>query len=168
MGFIQDYFKPEKYEALLFLLIGIALIAFSVYAIMKFGDSFYKGLAIPFILIALVQIVVGGSVFFRTDKQIDQLEILYKENPKVFADQELARIIPVNKNFIVYRNVELAFIVIGLGMFFFLRGKDFWYGVGVGMFIQGAVMLSLDMFAERRGHIYQKQLTNISNEFNKY
>ncbi len=165
MGFIQDYFKPEKYEALLFLLIGIALIAFSVYAIVKFGDSFYKGLAIPFILIALVQMVVGGTVFFRTDKQINQLGTLYQENPKAFADQELARIIPVNKNFVIYRNVELAFIVIGLGLFFFLRGKDFWYGIGVGMFIQGAVMLSLDMFAERRGHVYQKQLEVIANEY---
>jgi hypothetical protein len=87
---------------------------------MKFGDSFYKGLAIPFILIALVQIVVGGSVFFRTDKQIATLETLYKEQPKTFVDQELARIIPVNKNFIIYRNVELAFIFIGLGLFFFL------------------------------------------------
>jgi hypothetical protein len=168
MGFIQDYFKPEKYEALLFLLFGVALIAFSIYAVMKFGDSFYKGLAIPLVLIALVQITVGGSVFFRTDKQIATLEILYKEQPKAFADQELSRIIPVNKNFIIYRNVELAFIVIGLGLFFFLRRSDFWYGIGVGMFIQGALMLSLDMFAERRGNIYQKQLTNISNEFNRY
>ncbi len=164
MNFIQDYFKPEKYEAALFLLIGIALITFSVYVLMKFGDSFYKGLAIPFILVALVQIVVGASVFFRTDQQMSQLETLYKENPKAFAEQELTRIVPVNKNFVIYRNVELIFILIGLIIFFFLRDKDFWYGVGVGMFIQGAVMLSLDMFAERRGHIYQTQIQAIANE----
>jgi hypothetical protein len=164
MSFIQNYFKPEKYEALLFLIIGIALITFSIYAIIKFGDGFYKGFAIPVILIALVQIVVGGTVFFRTDEQVKQLEILYQENPKAFADKELARIIPVNKNFVIYRNVELAFIVVGLTLFFFLRNNDFWYGIGVGMFIQGALMLSLDMFAERRGNIYQKQVQAIANE----
>jgi hypothetical protein len=164
MGFIPDYFKPEKYEALLFILISAALIAFSSYAILKFGDSFYEGLAIPFILIALVQIVIGSTVFFRTDKQISTLKTLYKEHPKTFDEQELSRIIPVNKNFIIYRNIELAFVVIGLGLFFILREKDFWYGIGVGMFIQGAVMLSLDMFAERRGHIYQNQLKAIASE----
>jgi hypothetical protein len=165
MNFIQDYFKPEKYEALLFLLIGIALIVFSIYSIIKFSDAFYKGIAIPFVLIALVEIIVGGTVFLRTDKQIKELTNLHQENPKAFAEQELARIIPVNKNFIIYRNVELAFILIGLIIFFFLREKDFWYGIGVGMFIQGALMLSLDMFAERRGHIYQQQVQSIANQY---
>jgi len=30
----------------------------------------------------------------------------------------------------------------------------FWRGIGLGLFIQASIVLSLDFFAERRGHIY--------------
>jgi hypothetical protein len=29
-----------------------------------------------------------------------------------------------------------------------------WRGIGLGLFIQASIVLSLDFFAERRGHIY--------------
>ena len=34
--------------------------------------------------------------------------------------------------------------------------KSFWYGLGLTLAIQAAIMLSLDFFAEKRGHIYLK------------
>jgi hypothetical protein len=30
----------------------------------------------------------------------------------------------------------------------------FWRGIGLGLFIQSSIVLCLDFFAERRGHIY--------------
>lgn len=154
MDFIKTYFTAEKNESLLFLLMGVAAIAFSAYALVKWSEPFYKGLAIPLVLIGIIQIVVGGSVYFRTDKQIADLEKLYQTSISDFKTQETLRMDTVMKNFSLYKKVEIAFVLIGIALIVFINSRDFWLGVGVGMLLQGAVMLTLDIFAERRGTVY--------------
>jgi hypothetical protein len=155
MDFIKTYFQAEKSESLLFMLIGVLTITFSVYAIIKWGAPFYKGFAIPVVLIGLIQMVVGSTVYFRTDQQQQALHTLYSTNKPVFVQQETTRMDKVMANFLVYKKIEIAFVLIGLFLMLFSPGKEFWLGVGVGMFMQGAIMLTCDIFAERRGHIYQ-------------
>lgn len=154
MEFIKAYFTAEKSESLIFMVIGIIAISFSVYALFKWDDSFYKGFAIPVILIALIQIVVGSTLYFRTDKQINQLETLYQQDKTAFTKAETPRIDTVMKNFSLYKKVEVAFVVIGLLLIFFVPTREFWLGIGVGMLLQGALMLTADIFAERRAIAY--------------
>jgi hypothetical protein len=154
MDFIKTYFTAEKNESLIFVLFGILTIGFSVYALLKWGDSFYRGFAVPAILIGIIQIVVGSTVYFRTDKQIDQLETLYQQDKIAFAKVETPRMNTVMKNFSLYKKIEVAFVVIGLLLVFFAPSKEFWLGIGVGMLLQGALMLTADIFAERRGKEY--------------
>lgn len=154
MDFIKTYFTAEKNESLLFILMGIAAIAFSAFALAKWSEPFYKGLAIPLILIGIIQIVVGGSVYFRTDKQIADLEKRYQTSITDFKTQETPRMDMVMMNFSLYKKVEIAFVLIGIALIVFINSRDFWVGIGVGMLIQGAVMLTLDIFAERRGTVY--------------
>ncbi len=47
MEFIKTYFTAEKNESLIFILVGVLTIGFSVYALIKWGDSFYRGFAAP-------------------------------------------------------------------------------------------------------------------------
>lgn len=160
MDFIKTYFTAEKNESLLFVLFGILTIGFSVYALLKWGDSFYRGFAVPAILIGIIQIVVGSTVYFRTDKQINELETLYQQDKTAFAKAETPRMNTVMKNFSLYKKVEVAFVLIGLLLIFFAPSKEFWLGIGVGMLLQGALMLTADIFAERRGKEYiQSQIT---------
>lgn len=159
MEFIKTYFTAEKNESLIFIAFGILTISFSAYALWKWGDIFYKGFAIPAILIGLIQIVVGSTVYFRTDQQIQQLETLYREDKTEFAAKENPRMLTVMKNFSVYKKVEVAFIVVGLLLIFLAPAKQFWLGVGVGMLLQGSLMLTADIFAERRGIEYIQQIT---------
>ncbi|MEK7671640.1 MAG: hypothetical protein AAB344_05400, partial [Bacteroidota bacterium] len=65
---ILNYFTAEKNESLLFMLLGVAAIAISIYFWMS-GNP-YKGMMYPLVAIALIQIVVGGTVYFRTDDQV--------------------------------------------------------------------------------------------------
>ncbi len=154
MDFIKTYLSAEKSESLLFMMMGLMAIAFSAYALIKWSDAFYKGLAIPFIAIGLIQVVVGSSVYFRTNKQLAALEQLYQRSQTEFKLQETPRMEVVMKNFSVYKKVEIAFVVIGLLLILFASTQPFWLGVGVGMLLQGAIMLSLDIFAEKRGAEY--------------
>lgn len=160
MEFIKSYFAAEKSESLLFLILGFAAISFSVYGWVKWNEAFYKGIAIPMILIACIQVVVGGTVYFRTDRQLGTLTELYQTNREEFRNQEIPRMDVVMKNFSLYKKIEIAFVLIGVLLIIFMRDRAFWLGVGVGMLMQGAVMLALDIFAEQRGEKYQMELNH--------
>ena len=85
---IQTYFQAEKSESLLFISIGIlALIAGIAFLIR--GTSFLKGAAWPLMGVALIQVVVGSAVYFRTDKQVAELQAMYASNPDAYKAQEL-------------------------------------------------------------------------------
>jgi hypothetical protein len=159
MDFIKTYFSAEKSESLLFISMGTVAIVFSAFTIWRWTESFYKGLAIPLIAIGLIQIVVGCTIYFRTDEQISDLEKLFQTNPSKFKNQEISRMEIVMKNFNLYKKIEIALILIGLLLILFAPAREFWLGIGVGMLLQGAAMLSLDIFAERRGIIYIEKIS---------
>lgn len=158
---IEKYFNAEKSESLLFLIVGIIAVVLSVifFFFMKSNTSFFKGAAIPLLLIGIIQGVVGYTVYKRSDEDRKRNVYAYDMNPSQLKDPEITRMEAVMKNFIIYRWVEIAFIAAGLILLFMFRtnpDKSFWYGLGLALVTQSALMLSLDFFAEKRGHIYLK------------
>ncbi len=99
MEFIRTYFEAEKSESLIFLALGFLTLSFSIVSLMEWGEPFYKGLVIPLMLIGLVQLVVGGNVYFRTDKQRSQLEQQYLSDQTAFKTNEIERMTVAMKNF---------------------------------------------------------------------
>ncbi|MBL7701692.1 MAG: hypothetical protein JNM14_05550 [Ferruginibacter sp.] len=166
-SFIYRYFIAEKQESLLFLIVGMVAVLLAVvcWFFIKSNPAFYKGAAIPLLAIGLIQMVVGYTVYSRTDKQ--QKDIAYNIGMEPVAyvkSTELPRMKTVMKNFVIFRWVEIAFIITGLVLIFLFRqnaGKAFWYGLGVALAIQGAIGLGLDYFAERRGRVYTNELQKI-------
>jgi hypothetical protein len=168
-SFIYRYFIAEKQESLLFLIVGMAavVLAFVCWFFIKSNPSFYKGAAIPLLVIGLIQIVVGYSVYSRTDKQKADIAYNIGMEPVAYVKgTELPRMKTVMKNFVIYRWVEIAFIITGLGLIFLFRlntDKTFLYGLGVALTIQAVIMLGADYFAEKRGKLYFKHLQEIVN-----
>ena len=166
-SFIYRYFSGEKQESLLFLIVGIVAILLAVlfWFFIKTNPSFYKGAAIPLLAIGLIQMVVGYTVYSRTDKQ--QKDIAYNmgmEPVNYTKHTELPRMEKVMTNFVIYRWVEIAFIITGLVLIFLFRqntDKAFWYGFGVALAIQAVIMLGADYFAEKRGKVYTNELHKI-------
>jgi hypothetical protein len=156
---IEKYFNAEKSESLLFLIAGIIAILLSVifFFFMKSNISFFKGAAIPLLLIGLIQGAAGYTVYKRSDEDRKRNVYAYTMNPSQLKNGEIPRMQTVMKNFIIYRWVEIAFIAAGVILLFMFRAnpdKSFWYGLGLTLAIQAAIMLCLDFFAEKRGHIY--------------
>jgi hypothetical protein len=70
------------------------------------------------------------------------------------------------KNFIIYRWVEIAFIIAGLLLVLLFRSnpdRSSWYGFGIALAIQAIIMLGADYFAEKRGKVYTSHLEEIIN-----
>lgn len=69
----------------------------------------------------------------------------------------------VMKNFVRYRYTEIALALIGFILFIYFRtnaDKQFWAGLGIGLFCMALLALGADYFAEKRGHIYLKGLNS--------
>jgi cytochrome b subunit of formate dehydrogenase len=158
---IEKYFIAEKQESLLFIGIGIAAMIIALLGIFVWKTQFWRGSSIPFIAIALLQIVVGYTVYTRSDA--DRIRVLYAldMNPDDLKSKELPRMETVNKNFVVYRYVEIVLLITGIILIALYKAnldKQFIYGIAVALAVQSALMLGADYFAEKRALIYTAQL----------
>lgn len=154
-----SYFTAEKRESLLFMAVGIAAIVASI--LLYRASSPFRGMMIPLVLVGLIQIGVGGSVFFRTDQQIADLTAQLDKDPAGLVKAEIPRMDKVMTNFTVYKTVEIALLALGIALTFLYRGRDFPYSAGIGLILQASLMLVLDLFAEHRGEIYLEQLRKL-------
>jgi hypothetical protein len=166
-SFIYKYFIAEKQESLLFLIVGVVAIILSIifWFFIKTNPTFFKGLAIPLLAIGLMQTVVGYTVYARTDKQ--KADIAYNigmESAAYVKQVEMPRMKTVMKSFVIYRWIEIAFIITGLILIFLFRSnpdKSFWYGFGITLALQAVIMLGADYFAEQRGEVYIKEIQKL-------
>ena len=164
---IEKYFAAEKSESLLFIFIGIAAVILAIVFFFFLKTNFYKGIAWPLLLIAIIQIAVGYSVYKRADADRKRNAYAYDLNPSELKGKEIPRMEKVNKNFVRYRWIEIALIITGLVLIFLYRSKpdkDFLYGLGIGLAIQAFIMLGADYFAEARAKTYTKGLKEFTQK----
>jgi hypothetical protein len=161
MNPILKYFNGEKAESYIFILIGVIAFAMALYFIFVLKTSFWKGVAIPFFVVACLEFVVGYTIVTRSQKDINRVEQFVKSEPQNIKTLEIPRMDKVLSNFVIYRYVEIALIILGMVLMYSSMNDTFWRGIGLGLFLQASIVLSLDFFAERRGHIYVQYL----NEF---
>jgi len=164
---IEKYFLAEKAESWVFMAIGISGILLAIIAFYFLKTSFYKGAAMPLLLIGLLLGIVGFTVYKRSDE--DRIKNVYalSMNPGELKEKELPRMEVVMKNFVVYRYVEIAFSILGIALFFYFnnnQAQSFWKGVGIALAIMALLALTADFFAEKRGHVYLDQLKGFINK----
>jgi drug/metabolite transporter (DMT)-like permease len=156
---IEKYFTGEKQESLLFLFIGIAGIIAAIVFFFFLKTSFYKGAAIPLILIGILLGVIGYTIYKRSDGDRQRNVYAYDMNPSELKEKELPRMKTVMKNFIIYRYVEIFLLLVGAGLYiYFIRDfkNDFWRGFGLALAVMALLALAADFFAEQRGKVYTK------------
>ncbi len=155
-GQMLRYFTEEKWEGALFVLVGLVAIGASVW--LWRTDSVYRGMVYPLVGVALIQLVVGGTVFLRTDGQVAALTAQLASAPAAYQAAEVARMEGVMRSFGVYKLIELALFAAGVALTYVFRQRETLYAVGVGLVLQAALMLVLDLFAEKRGDTYLEHL----------
>jgi uncharacterized membrane protein HdeD (DUF308 family) len=159
---IEKYFIAEKQESILFILIGITGILTAIVFLVLFKKSFYTGAALPAALIGLLMLVVGITIYRRSDEDRKRNVYAYDLNPTELRVKELPRMEKVMKNFLVYRYTEIFLLTVGVVLYiYFIRDwrYDFWRGLGLSLAIMAALALTADYFAEQRGKKYLIGLT---------
>jgi hypothetical protein len=164
---IEKYFIAEKQESLLFLGIGVAGIIAALVFFFFLKTPFYKGAAIPLVLIGLLLGVVGYTVYRRSDEDRIRNVYAYDMNPQELKEKELPRMKAVMKSFVVYRYTEIALAILGIVLFVYFKthlARYFWKGFGLTLAIMAVLALLADYFAEKRGHVYLKGVENFVNK----
>lgn len=147
---LLSYFSAEKQESLLFILIGAA--SFIVSFLLWKTD--YKTMVYPLIAIGIIQLIVGGGVYSRTDSQVKALTTQLQAAPEQFQSEELARMKTVMSNFRVYKLIEVMLLTVGIILSYACRQTMTWYAIAIGLIAQSAIMLVFDLFAEKRAYEY--------------
>lgn len=149
---LTRYFLAEKYESLLFVIVGVAAIAVSIWLLVN--NHIFKSISYPLVAVGLIQIIVGGTVYMRSDNQIATLSAQVVAAPEAYKADEIRRMDVVNKNFGTYKIIEVALFLVGVALVYFFPRNDTWYFIGAGLIIQSSFMLALDLFAEHRAYLY--------------
>lgn len=171
---IEKYFIAEKQESLLFIIVGIIAVIAAIIFWVIIKNNFFRGAAIPLIAIGLLQIFVGYKVFIKSDNDRISMVYAYDLNPQKIKNTELPRMEVVNKNFVVYRWIEIILTLAGLVLTVkyksntpFLNswnGNAFWLGFGLFLAMQSLFMLGADFYAEKRATTYTKGLQAFVNK----
>jgi hypothetical protein len=164
---IERYFTAEKQESLIFLIVGIATILLACVAYFYGRTSFFKGAAIPLLVFGLIQGFVGYSVYTRSDEDRKRNVYAYDMNPVELKSSELPRMQKVNRNFVIYRWVEMALAIASVVLLLYFRHRDgglFWYGLGMALAVQSLFLLGADHFAEKRATEYTKGIESFVNK----
>ncbi len=154
---IRTYFAGEKSEAALILLAGIAAVATAGWLWFAIREPFARGLASTLLLVAALGLGVGGTVYFRSDAQAQQLVELRRADPTRFDAEEGPRIQQVVKSFGLYRIAYAIAVILSL-VFVFMVGTAFFHGLAVGLLILAALGFTIDYFAENRAVTYVRAL----------
>lgn len=157
---LSSYFVGEKQESVIFIAVSLLAIGLSVWLWMN-GHRL-KSMAYPLVVIGLMQMVVGGTVYFRTDAQVSTLSAQLQLNPAALKAEETTRMQTVMNNFSIYKAIEMVLLIVGVGMIAFLQRHDMAAGIGVGLVLQAAFTLALDIFAEARGADYLSAVQGIA------
>jgi len=154
---VRWYFTGEKAEAFWILAAGVASLLAAIVLWFVAREPFARGLAMALLVIAGLGLSVGGTVYFRSDAQSQQLIEQQRSHPSQFAAEEGPRIRQVVGSFAQYRIGYAVAVLLAL-FFVFVMGKPSQHGFAVGLLLLAALGLTVDFFAERRAEQYLQAL----------
>lgn len=158
---IEKYFLAEKQGSLLFLVIGVIAVIAALIFFFGIKTSFYKGVAVPLIILGLIMGMMGYSIYSKADEARKKMVYAYDMNPGEIKEKEIPRMEKLVKSFPVYKYAEGFLVIIGLFLFFYFKNGDTnisLKGVGAGLAIIAAIALFVELAAASRGEAYLKGL----------
>jgi hypothetical protein len=161
METVRAYFNAEKNESVLFIIAGVAAMLAGFYFLLILKGPFFNGMAIPLLIVGVIQLTVGGIIYFRSPSDFERVAQYISSDRAKIESEEIPRMKAVMKSFIVYRYVEIALLILSICLILASAKNEFMKGAGIGLFIQAALMLVFDFFAERRGEEYYRFLEQL-------
>ena len=157
---IRQYFNAEKAESVVFFGMGAVALTVGLYFLLVLKRPFTTGMAWPLMAVALIQLMVGTTVYLRSSTDIARVESFVLSDRTKISTDEIPRMETVMQSFQTYKYIELALMALGL-LLVVRRPSLFWSGVGAGLLVQASLMLLADYVAMSRGAAYLAYLRHL-------
>lgn len=150
---MHAYYRGEQRQGIVFMGVGAAGIAGGT-ALLFVENDRARAAAGPLLGFGLIELVAGIAFFARADGQIATRDALIRRDPAGFMRAERTRMLTVNSQL---RMLEVIETVIALGgtataLVGAATRNEIAVGLGVGLALEGGVMLMLDRFEHLRAH----------------
>jgi hypothetical protein len=158
--FTALYFSWEKTSALFFIATGLIGITTALFFWQKTGSEILRLAPYPLAIFGSLSLIVGCTIFFRTDAQVGGLLSLVQLDATTYFQQELERITSVNQNWALYKWGELLVIAASLIVIMIFPDKSAPLGLALASIMIAVPLLTLDIIGERNGLWYMAQITS--------
>ncbi len=158
---IEQYFSAEKQAGLIFLSFGIVAVIAALIFLFVLRTPFYKGAAIPLIIVGVIAGGIGFTIYKRSDEDRKRNVYAFDLNPDELKQKEYPRMLKVMKSFRAIIIAEVVFLIVAIFLFFYFRtnaSQQLWSGVGAGLLTMAIIALILDISAQRRAAVYMNGL----------
>lgn len=160
MSAIEKYFNGETLQCSIGIAISLVSIAIGIYFLFWLKTPLYKGIAYPFLILALLLIAVCTSVILKSPKDIQRITTYATTKDQKLSTEELPRMQQVLKTFKTLKIVELVIIIVGIILTFIFSNSPFIKGIAIGFIIQACMLYAFDYIAMERGKGYYEYLNS--------
>lgn len=147
---INQNFLSSILEGRLFLIFGICSSFFAFYILFKKKRPFLKGIANVFLVLGLLQTVIGSTVLVKSGGNKIEQEIELKINNQKYISSEIQKNETLLQNLKFYRWTGISFFIVGLLVFFNFDKTTSWRGIGLGFIIQSILLQVINYLATSR------------------
>jgi hypothetical protein len=154
MEAISTYFNAERAESLLFIAVAAIALAAAIGCRFVLQQPFFTGMAISLSVVALLQGVVGVTIYQRSPQDMARVQQMLRSAPQRLQTEEVPRMRVVLHKFKIYLAVELALLLLSLAVLAFATPGSLVRGVALGLALQAGFTAVLDLVAMRRGDVY--------------
>ncbi len=161
---IEKYFIAEKSASFAITIIGAAAIILALVFFFYLKTNWHKGFAVPFIIVGLLHLTAGYTVYKSCDEKRKQNVYAYDMNPDQLKNNELPRMEMLRNNFKIFKALEVVLLLLGIGLFFYFRhnaDNTFWVGFGIALAIEAAITLGFNFIGNKNATKYTNGLQRL-------
>lgn len=159
---INTYFGWEKSSSIILMTLGLLGIGLGMFFWIYHKSDLLQGVIVPLLLLGLISGIIGSTIFFRTNTQVENLKQTYQQERSRFFSEEQTRMQKVNRNWRIYKIIELIIILASITTLFLAYRQDFWVGFSMAALLMASSLLVIDIVGERNGLWYVEKLQSIS------
>lgn len=158
---IEKYFLAEKQVGLILFIIGISAVVLAVICYFVLRTQFYRGAAIPLVLIGIMQCFIGFSHYRHSDESRIRNVYAFDMNPQELKQKELPALTKALSGIAAFKWGALVLAMVGVALVLVCRNQPnnaHWCGIGVALALQALIMFCTEIMAEKRVNAYRQQL----------